>query len=479
MATSLVVARLVGPSVLGTIAFGLAYVNMFTIITDLGFGTAHIKLVSEGRDIKVCNGTYATIKASLIGIFVLVFLGFYLFQKFVLHSSFESETHETVIFIYLVIITLTQFYNIYTATWAARMEQAKQDIPSFLQTLIYQILRIVLAVLGYKAIGLVLGNLASILIIIPFYLYLGRDLKFGKFDKSLFKDYLKIAAPTIVTTTCGILIYSTDKVILQSFTNSEELGFYSAAFVLGSFIKTIEGSTGMLLFPLFSKYISERNYQSINNNVHKFERFSFSFILPMAFTIAIFSDLIIQLTYGDKFTGSVPIFSIILLSFMFSLSYLPYGNILFGMGLYKLSARSWLYNIIVFWVSSYFLVSPDFLNMKGIGMAIAIVLTTVTMFIQMLVLVRKHNKEIVILPGKKILFFSLAYFGLMFYLHSIIPLETLVLKLLASAATYFIFLGIGAAFKIIRKEEFLMIFDLLNISKMKSYIGKEIMKKKK
>ncbi len=254
MATSLVVARLVGPSVLGTIAFGLAYVNMFTIITDLGFGTAHIKLVSEGRDARVCNGTYATIKASLIGIFVLVFIGFYLFQKFVLHTSFESETHETVIFIYLIIITLTQFYNIYTATWAARMEQAKQDIPSFLQTLIYQVLRIVLAILGYKAIGLVLGNLASVLIIIPLYLYLGRDLKFGKFDKTLFKDYLKIAAPTMVTTTCGILIYSTDKVILQSFTNSEELGFYSAAFVLGSFIKTIEGSTGMLLFPFFKIY---------------------------------------------------------------------------------------------------------------------------------------------------------------------------------------------------------------------------------
>ncbi len=121
----------------------------------------------------------------------------------------------------------------------------------------------------------------------------------------------------------------------------------------------------------------------------------------MAFTIAIFSDLIIQLTYGDKFTGSVPIFSIILLSFMFSLSYLPYGNILFGMGLYKLSARSWLFNIIVFWTSSYFLVSPDFLNLRGIGMALAIVLTTVTMFIQMLVLVRKHNKHIQILPGKR------------------------------------------------------------------------------
>ena len=52
MATSLIVARLVGPTVLGTLAFGLAYVSMFSFIMDLGIGSAHIKLISEGQNEK-------------------------------------------------------------------------------------------------------------------------------------------------------------------------------------------------------------------------------------------------------------------------------------------------------------------------------------------------------------------------------------------------------------------------------------------
>ena len=50
IAASIVVARIAGPTVLGTVAFGLAYVSMFSFIADLGIGTAHIKLVSEGEE---------------------------------------------------------------------------------------------------------------------------------------------------------------------------------------------------------------------------------------------------------------------------------------------------------------------------------------------------------------------------------------------------------------------------------------------
>ena len=44
IAASIVVARIAGPTVLGTVAFGLSFVSMFLFFADLGVGTAHTKL---------------------------------------------------------------------------------------------------------------------------------------------------------------------------------------------------------------------------------------------------------------------------------------------------------------------------------------------------------------------------------------------------------------------------------------------------
>ena len=67
IAVTIVVARVAGPTVLGTVAFGWAFVSLFHFIADLGIGTAHIKLLSEGKDQASCIGTFARIKLFLIG----------------------------------------------------------------------------------------------------------------------------------------------------------------------------------------------------------------------------------------------------------------------------------------------------------------------------------------------------------------------------------------------------------------------------
>ena len=61
---SIVVARIAGPSVLGTVAFGYAYAAMFNFVSALGLGSSHIKLVSEGKDLGKCISTFSLLKGS-------------------------------------------------------------------------------------------------------------------------------------------------------------------------------------------------------------------------------------------------------------------------------------------------------------------------------------------------------------------------------------------------------------------------------
>ena len=377
MVTSFIVARLVGPGVLGTIAYGLAYVSMFLFISDLGIGSAHIKLISEGQDEAKCIGTFARLKIILISFYTLIVFTVLLTQKYLFHYQFESKSQEIVIYIYLLINIIGQFTFIASTTWAAKTEQAKQDIPNFIQTLLYQILRVIVAILGFKAIAIVSSNLIAAIITVPLYLFLFKNYKIGKYDKKIAQKYFSISIPIIILLIAQTIIFSIDKIILQSQTNTTELGYYSACFTLASFIKTIETSVGLLFFPLFSSYIAQNNVAKMNMALKKFERFTMSFILPFGLYLSIFSNLVIPLTYGSKFMNSIPIFSIVTITMIISLLNLPYGSIILGKGLFKLIALIWLIALSVFLICAYVFVSHSLLNLKGVGMAYAILITTI------------------------------------------------------------------------------------------------------
>ncbi|MCX6165087.1 MAG: oligosaccharide flippase family protein [Ignavibacteriae bacterium] len=175
----LIVARILGPNVLGTIAFGLAFVSMFLFVSDLGLSSAHIKLVSEGQDEARCNGTFIRLKSLLVVLYVVVVVAFYFIQKLIFGVTFESPDHDYVIFIYLVLTAVGQIYSIPASTFAAKTEQAKQDLPSFIQVIFYQVFRVIVAFLGYKAIAQSLSNLAAVLIVFPVYLYLFKGYPVG------------------------------------------------------------------------------------------------------------------------------------------------------------------------------------------------------------------------------------------------------------------------------------------------------------
>ena len=133
IAVTIVVARVAGASVFGTVAFGLAYVSMFLFIADVGMGTAHIKLISEGKDESLCIGTFSRVQFVLSVIFFIVILSIYLFQKYVFDYKFESKVHEQVILIYIAIVTIQSFLNIPISTFMARTEQARMDIPDLIK----------------------------------------------------------------------------------------------------------------------------------------------------------------------------------------------------------------------------------------------------------------------------------------------------------------------------------------------------------
>ena len=479
IAASIVVARVAGPTVMGTIAYALAYVKMIGFISDLGLGTAHIKLISDGRDEGSCNTTFAVLKAVVSVLFIIFFFMMFLIQKYYSQDGFESEVHEYVIYILLAMLMIQNFLSIPITTFAAKIEQAKQDIPYLIRGILFQLSRIAIVLLGGKAISLALGNLAASIIIVPVYLYLFKNYPFSKFDKSLAKEYIKIAAPILLLGAATTLTNTIDKVLLQFFTDSEQVGYYTAGFRIGGFILLISRSMSMLFFPMFSRAVARRDFDFIKDKIVKFERFSFLFIMPFVILIALFSEDIIVILLGKQYMPSVNIMAVVTLALFITVFNTPYGNLLNGFGRFKLTAKISIINLFIYVGVILFFLSEHALNVGPIGVAWSLLITNVLLGVAYRYFAVKDVDILDNMLAVKFIIYGVLNFLLSYYLFTNYFNENIWIRFsfvpIFMAYTY---LGFHLL-KWMNKEDWISVINLFDFKAMKNYVSGEMKGAKK
>jgi O-antigen/teichoic acid export membrane protein len=495
--SSVIVARVAGPSVLGTIAFGLSYVSMFSFIATLGLGSAHMKMISEGKDLGDCITTYRSMNYLTTALSIFVTLGFLSFQKFILHTNFESSDHIFVIIVFTLMAGVQALLGVAKTTFAARVEQAKQDIPELVRNVVLQIARIIVVIIGLRTRTLAVINLASILMLAVWITYLFRDYPRGHFNKELARSYMKIALPVIVLGFASSQLGNLDKVLLQFYTNSEQVGYYGASFRLGGFISIIGGSIGMLFFPLFSKAAANKDWEYIKSKIAIFERFSDIIILPMVLFIAIYSDTIVYWLLGMKYLHSIIPLSLITVGLYINIQSMPYGNILAGMGYFVLDAIWHIITVVFFVLILIFFIHPSLLNMAAHGAAIALFVT----YILMAIWNRYYAKKLIPslnlaanLPLASIIFILSVIMFMVYrfilgnpidyFKYVILDPHVTSLMAFGNPLHYFRFvfpvLYFGLIYGLlwvthnIKKEDTQMILSLLSPSKLKNYVVTEI-----
>lgn len=477
LGASILVARIAGPTVLGTIAFGLAFVNMFAFIGSLGFGSAHVKIIHEEEDKAKCAGTYAILHIVSKLMFLFVVIVYFIVQKYVLQFPFESRDHEIVIMIFMGMILVNTLSEIPQANFAANMEQAKQDIPEIIRNLFLQPARIITVLLGGAAISLAFVNLVSAIIVIPVYWYLSRNIKYGKFDFNLSKRYFKYGIPLVVLALASSFGNTIDKVILQYFTNSETVGYYTAGFRIGGYFLLIGQSAGMLLYPYFSKVISDNEEYRIEDKISQYENFIFLFVMPMMIFLAIYSYTLVMVLLGEQYIPSIPILTIITLAQFIFLLNIPYGNLLSGMGFFKLVAIVNIVFIIVFALLLICFVHPQILNLSEKGAAYAFFLSK-TFLAAMYVFFGSRKMAVFnVKRYLKFLSFGLITFLLFYIIYVKLVITNTGLTILFPVAffsfTYFGYYLLGW----IKMEDWELLLSAIKIKPMLNYIKQEILKK--
>jgi len=352
-----ILARLWGnfaPEAMGIIGFAMSFLALFNVIGQLGFPQAHVKRISEGKDLGSCIGTFATTKLVLTGLMVLIiFIGIYVY-KTILHGSFHDATTESVILVFTLYYVFLNLSEIATFTFEGTKEIAKRQLVKLCEG-IKTPLMLLVALAGVTAIGIqpfiqwpsflkplqefiaahAVGSLAMAYVFAVMASFivgmaLLRKYPIKKPNFGLFKNYLTFAFPIMLISVIGVVSVNIDKIMIGYFWTSVEVGYYFTVQQILQIILIFHIAISVVLFPTLSEYHSKKRFNEINITTKTAERYISMVMIPPIVIIIVLTAPVINILLSSAFLPAIPVLiTLTIYAYLFSVN-APYRSLISG-----------------------------------------------------------------------------------------------------------------------------------------------------
>ena len=270
-------------------------------------------------------------------------------------------------------------------------------------------------------------------------------------------------------------MHNIDKVMLQHFTNSEQLGYYTASYRIGSIVFMMATSVGMLFLPLFSKATAQGNLEYIRTTIDKFERFSLIFVMPVVIFLSLYTDVIVKVVLGSQYLPSIPLMAIINIAMFLMVLNIPYGNVLTGMGFFRLFAVLSMMHLAVFLILICVLPNPTLFGLGITGGAYTLLISSVVAGILYRVYAKRKCNLLRLSANLKYLVFGIVNYAVFGYLYGYLSaIHGLVFKVIF--IPFYFVLTYAALFLMgwIKRSDLASLRMLFNLKKLGRYIKGEL-----
>jgi len=482
------IARYMSPSDYGIVAFAIGFVTLFTIFCNLGFGFAHIKRVSEGKNLGRCIGTFLSIQAILITVATtILFTSLYIWTN-VMGRGFETPDHLIAIYIIVGFWLFEKINNAFSATFKARKEIAKNQIPFIINAIVRTIAIIYVALSGLGVLALawtyVAGEISHFVLVLLFF----KGYPIEKPTKAYLKSYSIFAFPLMIVTASNIIMHNIDKIMIQLFWSAADVGYYFSAYRLSNFITLFTTAIVMLIFPTYSMLFKVGNIAKIKKLTFDSERHLSLIVFPMVFGLFILAEPTAFILLSG-WTPAVPMLQILPFMSLFLALSAPYEAQFNGMNKPIINRNRILIMVILNLALNTLLIPTDIKMLGGVrllglgakGAAIATAASVAASLIYTRIMSyrltkSKGNIRILIHAFAAVIMTSILY--VLLYSFDLVNWITrwyhLILFGVIGLSIYF---GILAIFREFTKEDFWFYIETINIKKMFSYIRDELKKK--
>jgi O-antigen/teichoic acid export membrane protein len=475
------IALYMDPWEYGVVGFAYGFVALFSILGDLGFGSAHVKRISEGKDFGKCNGTFAVVKIILTGIFASGTILSIIIWRFVFGRGFESPLHEQAVYMMLAYFVLASLTLVFTTTFAATKEIAKGQIPSFIFTLVRVLITLYIAYFNLGVLALaytyVLGEISQF--IVAYYFFRVYPIKKPSID--YIRSYSKFAFPIAIASAASLIIMNVDKVVIQLFWGAEQVGEYFAVYNLSRFILGFSSAVAVLLLPTISEYHAKNNVEEIRTLTLSSERYLSMVVFPCIILIIVLAEPIIHILLSDKYLPALQVMQILPFFVLLEILSQPYQSQLQGMNMPHIVRNRVLIMVIINIALNLILVPKDIqslgIKLAGLG-ASGSAIASVVAYLVGLLTTRVYAFRVAKIKGNYRILFHIVAAALMgiiiYYLIKIVHINRWYELLGLSFFGLLLYFGILYSLKEFTKKDFEFFIDTLNIKKMFAYIIDEL-----
>jgi O-antigen/teichoic acid export membrane protein len=274
-----------------------------------------------------------------------------------------------------------------------------------------------------------------------------------------------------------------DKVLIQLFWSSEEVGYYFSSLRICEFIALAGTSMGTLLFPTISNFHAKKDVNGIKNVLYLSERYISMLTFPMVIGLIALAGPIVNILLSSSFYPAISIFRVLpFFALLYALS-IPYKAQFLGMNKPKF-ARNKILIMVSFNITLNIILIPKDIQLLGVDLfglgALGAAIATVTSYLIGLIYTRFVAwKLLKIKFNQKILLhiFSATVMGIILYwidISNFIPIERWYELFGAGLLGLGIYIGVLVILREFTQKDFNFIMDTLSIKKMWAYIIKEI-----
>ncbi len=318
------VARSIGTVEYGKLSFAFAFVNFFTMFTNLGFNNYLMK--------EFAGNPAAAEDQFVLVLIIRAFLALLTYAGGAIVIHIMDYPPATRMIYYAAGLVVFPRYLIDTSEGVFKGQERMHFIASlrFTYNLLFNAMRCLLVYLGYKAYELAWNRVfvEAFAMLLSLYFIYRYFLKFNlSIQRSLFKRIFIGTLPYAFSTSFLIIYNRLDIIMLSYFVGDEAVAYYRSAFVLTEKLAIITVALVGAVYPAIARLAIKDKGKAIELYNRTFF-YLFLVSVPIAVGGYFLAGKVINLIYGEKYMQAVTVLKLLIVCVPLVFATNVMGNVL-------------------------------------------------------------------------------------------------------------------------------------------------------
>ncbi|MGX2040722.1 lipopolysaccharide biosynthesis protein [Methylocaldum sp. MU1018] len=306
--TMAVLTRLLPPETFGLVGLATVVISYFSLLQDLGLGSALIQQRSDVQE--AANTVYAA--NLLIGIaFFLIAFGI----APAVAIFFREPAVDLMLRILALTFVIDPFGSVHTALLQRDLAFRKKLIPDLGRLIVKAAVTIVLAVKGYGAWSLIIGQLtSSVSGVVLARIALRQKLRM-RIDRAQLDRLLRFSVPFMGFNLVNAFISNLEFIVIGRTLGDAALGVYGITYrILDLLIMNVWVVLAGAMFPALATM--QHQPQLLRRTFLSVTRYVQVFIVPISLGLMITAEPIVLVLLGSQWLDAIPILRLLPISFL-------------------------------------------------------------------------------------------------------------------------------------------------------------------